>query len=61
MDIYRTGHMLNPVFCKAKFLDFCLCLVHVNDLLKVLNSEVKVFADDTSLFSVACDPRVTTT
>ena len=36
-----------------------LFLVYINDLPKGLNSNVKLFANDTSLFSVVRDPRVT--
>ena len=56
MDCHDTSHRLKPVFCKAQFLD--LFLVYVNGLLKDLNSNVKLFADHTSLFLVAPDPRV---
>ena len=37
-----------------------LFLIYINDLLKGLNSNVKLFADDTSLFLVVQDLRVTT-
>ena len=36
-----------------------LFLVYISDLPKGLNSNVKPFADDTSFFSVVCDPGVT--
>ena len=35
-------------------------LIYINDLTDNLNSNVKLFADDTSLFSEICDPLETT-
>ena len=40
------GLILEPLFS----------LIYINDLTNNLNSNVKLFADDTSLFSEICDP-----
>ena len=34
-------------------------LIYINDLTDKLNSNIKLFADDTSLFSEICDPLET--
>ena len=44
------GSILGPLFF----------LVYINDLTDNLNSNVKLFTDDTSLFTEICDPIETT-
>ena len=45
------GSILGPLFFHI--------YIYINDLKEKLNSKVKVFTDDTSLFSEICDPLET--
>ena len=45
------GSILGPLFV--------LIYIYINDLTDNLNRNVKLFADDTSLFSEKCDPLET--
>ena len=44
---------------QGSILGSLLFLICIKDFLKGLNSNVKLFADDSTLFLVACDPRGT--
>ena len=43
---------------QGSILDPLLFLLHINDLPDGLESSVKIFADDTSLFSTVYDPHM---
>ena len=54
MAIVLLGLIFEQEFHKVPFLGL-LFLIYVNDLPESLKSECKLFADDTSLFSVVHD------
>ena len=43
------------VYPKVPFLGRCFFLIYINDLPDKLNSSPKLFADDTSIFSIVLD------
>ena len=49
---HQNGYLLRPVYHKVPFLVNFFFLIYINDLHDDLVSTVKLFADDTSLFSV---------
>ena len=52
------GQILRLVFLKVQaWTQYFLFLIFINDLPKGLSSNAKLFADDTSLFSVIYDSR----
>ena len=53
----ENGHKLRPVFRKVQFLGPLLFLVYTSDSPERLTSNVKLFADDTSIFLVVHDSR----
>ena len=55
MSKFRTGLMLEQVFTQGSIPDPLLFLIYIKDLSKGLSSNAKLFADDTSLFSVIHD------
>ena len=48
----RHGEMSKQTYVKGQFLVLYFFLIFIIDLPNGLNSNVKLFADDTSLFSV---------
>ena len=59
MENPLNGNMLVQVFLKA-LCSALFFLVYINDLVEGLVSDVRLFADDTSLFSVVYDEQVST-
>ena len=55
MSKFRTGLMLEQVFPQGSIPDPLLFLIYINNLSKGLSSNARLFADDTSLFSVIHD------
>ena len=53
-----NDYHLRLVSHKAPFLDHFFLLIYINDLPDNLLSTVKLFADDTSLFSVVNDSNI---
>ena len=52
MVIVQTGSLFLWYFVKDSFWNLCFFNVYINDLPDGLKSNTKLFADDTSLFSV---------
>ena len=61
--VVLNGKSLNGLLYLQEFLKVLyltsLFLIYINDLVENLSLEAKLFADDTSLFSVVCDENVT--
>ena len=51
----QNGNKLRLVFHKFQFKDTLVFSVYINDLPEELTSSVKLFVDDTSIFSVVHD------
>ena len=50
-----NGNQKKQVFPSVQFLDHCFFLVYINDISSNLFTNVKLFADDNSLFSIVTD------
>ena len=62
--VWLNGHIsdwetIQTVVPQSSKLGPLFLLIYINDLIDNLNSNVKLFADGTSLFSEICDPLVT--
>ena len=51
-------HLNDASFLQVSVLGPLLLLIYINDLGGRINLQVKFFADNTSLFSVVTDPKV---
>ena len=57
MDKNLNGSQSKLVFLKVQFLVHCFYIyIYINDLSDNLESNVKLFADDTSIFLVVREP-----
>ena len=54
---HHIGKLFRQVF--RSIVGSLFFLIYINDLTDNLSSNVKLFADDTSLFSQTCDPLET--
>ena len=52
MDNILYGLVLKPGYLKDQDLDHCCFFIYINDLTDDLTTDVKLFVDDTSLFSI---------
>ena len=51
---HQIGKLLKQVYHRGSILGLLFYLIYINDLTNNLKSNVKLFADDTSLFSKIC-------
>ena len=58
MDKHRLGDLFLQVFPKDQYWVPLLFLIYINDLPNDLKSNAKLFADDTSLFTIVKDKKV---
>ena len=58
MEKCLNGLLQLQEFLKVLYFDLSF-LIYINDLVDNLSCEAKLFADDTSLFSVVYDEKVT--
>ena len=60
MENILHGLILKLEFLKIQYWDHYFFLIYINDLSDNLITNPKLFADDTSLFSIVHDPNATT-
>ena len=56
MDKNLKGSQSKLVFLRLQFLVYCFFFIYINDLSDNLKCNVKLFAGDTSMFSLVRDP-----
>ena len=56
----QNGQILKQGSLKVQFWDHYFCMIYINDLPDILTLNPKLFADDTSLFSVINDKHSST-